>query len=141
MKKFSLTEEALGRNILKPMIFLLNTIYYIYIYIYIYIYTYYIYIHFFACYLDIWLLVVILFRLLRLEKFWKLVLHRTSSRNDIASVIVMIVLLVLLYRFSFDSVVPCFICCLIYFFIFKVLPFSLLPFYSASSSTSSFFYY
>ena len=37
MKKFNLTEDALGQNILKSMLFFLE---YLYIYIYIYIYRY-----------------------------------------------------------------------------------------------------
>ena len=42
MRKFNLTEEAFGQNILKSMFFLLNNIH-TYICIYMYIYTYIIY--------------------------------------------------------------------------------------------------
>ena len=87
-----------------------------------------------ACYSMKWLLVVISSRFLNLHKFWKLVLHSNLYHNHTVSVIVPLVFIVVLYCFSFDSVVPCFICCSLYFFMLNVLFLSLLP---ASSSASS----
>ena len=75
--------------------------------------------------LIIGLLVAIFSRLLSLPKYWKLVLHCTLYYSHSVSVILKMVFKVMLCSFSFGSVVPCFICCSIYLFVFDVLLLSL----------------
>ena len=77
------------------------------------------------------LLVTIWSRLLSLSKCWKLILHSILYHSHIVSVIIMMVFIVILCGVSFSSVVPCFICCSLYFFMFNILLLSLLPIYSA----------